>query len=222
MSVNIVTTTSPNYDDLYSNWFKKSLNPEKNNITLHTQFLDLSSFSEFGFGTDSWYFATGSKIKYLLEVMLSQTDEGDYIIYSDADIQFFQPNRITDLIDQARQQNLEYYGMRENDSDYYNTGFMIVKNTEGIRNMLEEAAMCILVKKERLPFADQSIINDQLIAKDLRRDFIPKVYTLWGIQDMTDKDPIFHHAICCKTTQQKLNQMIVVLEKYHKHMSKPV
>ncbi len=207
--VDVVVTTSPNYHDIFK-FFQESITTH--DVRVHVMDLDLMQYAQTSFRSEGWYEATRQKIQSFL-LFLSNRLDLDYVIMSDADIQFFQPNRLHELVTLARIRGLDYYGMREGYAETFNTGFFVIANTERCRAMLAEVVKRLA--KERPEFADQSLINELLLngnKYNLNYDFIPAELYLWG-NGCPNANAIFHHAI---DTGDKVNQLSVVKDMYNK------
>lgn len=202
----ILTVTSKNYTELFD-IFKESLQLETNKqLQLHVLNLNMDSYTTFGFQTDSWYHATTEKIRFTAHFMRDNPDHG-VLIFSDADISFMQPSCVLSvLVRDFIDKDLDYYGMRENTELSYNTGFYIVRNNERVRtffmNVLES------IDGKRLHLQDQTAVNNLIFCSNLKHEFIPLRYTVWGPSDHVRPDSIFHHAVVAFDTTSKIEQII--------------
>ena len=212
----VFTVTSKNYKEL-TDVYLETLAPERNGFNLVLLEMEMSHFKKFGFRTDSWYFAMEKKIEFLVEE-LDKCQQGERIVVSDADIQYFHPARIHDLIRQAQEKDLDWYGMAEGKPNArqprrplknvmkYNGGFYILRVSPNMSRFFKDIAD--KMKAERQPYGDQSLINKMIddSSYGLRHETIPQNMYVWG-DSLPSKDSIFHHAVCTNTNADKLNQM---------------
>ena len=208
--VKLFTVTSPNYSELY-NIFVDTLQPESNNIEIYVANFDIGTNNN---PNDIWHNAMRFKMNYIIEQLKTICEEDEYIILSDADIQFFRPEKVIDLINMAREQNLEYFGMAEATRNEYNGGFTILKNTQQIRDFYQTIYDRISVTKYR--YGDQTVINELLPKSSIKNLKIPKEYVIWGNNIYDKKQSIFHHAVCILAVDGKLKQMEKIRQQFYR------
>ena len=209
--MHVLVTTSANYQPVF-NIFQDSI--KHSSVELHIVNLDLSQYTDISFQSDGWYDALRQKIKYVIEFMKYNRDI-EYFIVSDADIQYFSPGRLRELLVSARDRELDFYGMRESGWETYNGGFYVISNNDKCRNLLEEVATELMHQKPA--FGDQTLINDILFNGNkykIRHDFIPAELYLWG-DGCPTQTAIFHHAVCTSTVDDKIRQLRAVRERYN-------
>lgn len=201
----VVVTTSKNYQQVFD-IFLNSIQSSKV-VKLHVYNVDLSDYKSFDFQSDGWYAACQIRISNLISFM-KENPTIDYVVHSDADIQYFKPDSLVLLIDEARNRQIDYFGMRENDSQYVNGGFFIIRNNKKclsfLQYVVDELQHC------KPYFADQTVINDVLIDNprfDMKIDIIPANLYIWGDNCATNENVIFHHAVGTNNTQEKINQL---------------
>lgn len=204
--IKVVAATSDNYAPVFDR-FRASLRPFDDGIELLVHSIDMSPYgSHHAFRTDSWYAAVREKMAHLLRVLTSSsTAEGEYVVFTDADIIFYAPHKLPDLVREASERGLEYFGMREGVTREYNTGFMVLRNTERVRELVQEV-VARLTGGERPSLGDQSIINERIGASGVAHAHIDTKHTLWGDGTPT-ADTVLHHAVCCMNVSEKLAQM---------------
>lgn len=207
--LHIVVTTSPNYAQVYK-YFEQSIKGYPGIHVFEYILVDLEGTGHFR--SDSWYHCCRQKISNFEEFLKAHPGV-DYAIMSDADIQYFRPEGLNDLVQQARDQNLDYYGMREQSSDEYNTGFIIARNTDQVHQFLQTVVSKLACSKPA--FADQTIINDML--KDetcgLRHAKICTEYTVFGGDWPITEKTVLHHAVAAPD-DGKPAQLERVLQRY--------
>ena len=208
--IHIIVTSSPNYEDIYS-YFKESLKNRSNNIHIHEFIINMDAYNNDGsFRSDGWYFACRERLRNLLQFIILNPNI-TYVIFSDADINYLNPNNLQNLIKEAESQDLDYYGMREGEDNAFNGGFYVLKNNIKTQRFLNHIIHELIYKKP--DFADQSIINHLLIHNNIyqiKYDFIPVHFYVWGDSEPT-KEAIFHHAVAC---QDKIAQIKKIKDKY--------
>lgn len=217
-TLDIATVTSENFAPLFE-IFTRSLQADELGYRLHVQTPDLSAWSDHRFGSDSWHHAVRVKMRHLLASFDHVADQ-DYLIFSDADVQFFRPERLPDLVAEAAAHGLDFYGMREGNSRGYNTGFMVLRNTPPVRRMVAMVAEALL--RDRPHLGDQKLINDLLRRPDsgIRHAAIAPHRYVWGPGPI-HAGVLFHHAVCCETMAEKLAQMRHVAACVHRDATLP-
>jgi hypothetical protein len=222
----VVTTTSANYAPIFEAAFDSTI--DRSVVDVRVFNTDLSMYTEFGFQTEAWYVGVKAKIDNLLSVMNEQA-EGTYVVMSDADIQFFNTRKIPDLVEHARANALDFYGMEELDTHDFNTGFFVVRNNQNTRDLLN------LSEFKHPSLGDQSIINERLgllnsegneygdFAQRIKYDFIPKKHIIQARNVPVDPSPetiddiMCHHATHVTNTEDKIEQLRWVREWYVAH-----
>jgi hypothetical protein len=208
----IVFCTSINFKKV-TDVFVSSLTPLllSNKVKLYGKIVDFSKFNnEFGFGTKSWRYAIIFKLKYALKIMRKVAGEEEYIVVCDNDIQFLNPIKLLDLVSEAKEKNLDFYGVYEQQSStkkvFYNGGFYILKNSKKVRTFYENFLKRVKVSKNRL--VDQEILTNMLLNEpnELEHKYIPKEYVALGCRGLNINN-IFHHAIGRKLVSGKLKVM---------------
>lgn len=209
----IVVTTSVNYEPVYS-FFRESLRGS-HQVEVHEYIIDMSAFNGIGdFHTDGWYYACRTRIINMLDFMFSNPSV-KHVIFSDADIHFLNPQKLPELVQEAESRNLDYYGMRENNSHQFNCGFIVMKNHKKCHDFLNQVVYRL--DHERLPYADQSVINELLLhgnVHDMTFDFIPNDLVVWGADPQPHPNAIFHHAVCASTVSEKIEQIQYIIQLF--------
>lgn len=216
--LDIATVRSGNFEPLFE-IFSRSLRADELGYRLHVQALDLSGWPEHRFGSDSWHHAVRAKMGHILTSLDRIAGHG-YLIFSDADVQFFRPEQLPDLVADATAHGLDFYGMREGNSRDYNTGFMVLRNTPAIRRMV--ALVAEALGHERPHLGDQALINDLLRRRDsgIRHAAIAPQRYVWGSGPI-HAGVLFHHAVCGETIAEKLTQMRHVAACVHRDPTLP-
>lgn len=214
--IRVVCTTSDNYAEVFA-VFERSLAPcvadGTVEVLLNTLALE-ERFESFGFGADSWHHAILEKLRFALGCLEARIAEDEHVVISDADIQFLQPRKLVDLVAQARERDLEYYGMQEaHQKNVFNGGFYIVKNTPAVRAFLGDVIEGVAAKRNK--YADQEILNKELASGRLRHAAIDTKRCVWGDGRPTP-DAVFHHAVCTVDNAGKLKQFGSVRAKMDK------
>jgi hypothetical protein len=203
MILPIVVNISENYKEIYIKYFLQSLAPIRDRLELHTNFIDTSRFTEFGYETCSWHHCLKEKIKYLLHVLNHTSHE--YIIFSDADVQFLQPHKLDIFIKYAKQKQLDFMGMKEDYSDDYNTGFFVVRVNENMKNFF---STIVYIMTHDDSANDQTVFNKLIAAFPnlIKHEPIPGYYYFWATV-CHGLCPIFHHAVATRNVNEKMQQM---------------
>ena len=201
--------TSDNMSEVYA-VFHRSIQSllEAGRLVLHVRRLEgmdaQMAAHGAGFGTESWRWAILSKLRYVVEALHTRVDDGAYVLVSDIDIQYLRPDGLFELVEHMRRDGLQYYGMREGDTDGYNGGMYMLHNCAVVRTMM--ARVLARAEAEHHPYVDQEIINALLAEGAVRHAKIPAAYCVWGDGRPTDI-AVFHHAVCTHGAQDKLRQL---------------
>ncbi len=212
--IKLLYVWSDNMIILRDNFLKSISSLDTYTYKICDHYIDLLKFTDnkFGFRTESWHYCLLEKIRYISRTLDTEPDDA-YIVCSDIDIQFFNPSVIDDLIQDAQDQQLEYYGMYEDNKRVkYNGGFYVLKASKRTRDFYHHIVKCL--EERSYPFGDQDIINAD-IDKYLgdRHQQIPASLTLWGGHGVKQTHA-FHHAVFAKGMHDKVPQLISVFKDY--------
>lgn len=213
--IHIATVVTENYASISEYFFKSIQNDAR--IKLHLKKLDMDQFNNDGsFRSPGWYFLCVEKVRHLYNTMLSIPDV-DYVINSDADVQYFNIDTLMHLIASARSRQLDFFGMREDAKEEFNGGWYIIKNDEKMHNFLQAVIKALEI--ESYPYADQTVINNFIFDKrrpkqfKVSYDFIPREYYVWGDGIPKTAQVAFHHAV---NTNDKIGQLQKVRDLYYR------
>lgn len=217
----VICYSTPNYETL-TRVFKNSLHNigVKNDRVLHKfDIPDNNLMKNTGFRTNLFLHCIINKIKFIVDKLKENREKYEYYICSDCDI-WFLPNR-KHLWDELENfiQNSDYdiYFMREFNRDIINGGFYIIKS-RNIQLMIDfmENIYNVLVNtpKDQLPYYfEQDIINNNLYK--IKSTFIPNEYVIWGDTIYDCNKSLFHHAVCCNDTDDKITQIKKIKEIFN-------
>lgn len=205
--------STPNYDALTSIFLKSLIDTSvnKKNIIhkLDEPPKDLTAHT--GFQSNLWYHCANRKIDHLINTLKDQKNKFEYYIFSDCDIQFFKNKGIlwNNLFYYIKRSNAGIFFTRENNTDDLNCGFYIIKN-KNIDKVIDYFSYVYKIilssKKKDIPYGEQTIINNT--KHILNYGFIPKKYYIYGnFFDNKKNTALFHHAVCCRDVDDKINQM---------------
>ncbi|GAX84763.1 hypothetical protein CEUSTIGMA_g12185.t1 [Chlamydomonas eustigma] len=190
--VRMLTSTSPNYKPLFD-VFMGTLRPEANNIDLRV--LQLEPKARGTFRTQGWQLALQAKIEFVCRELAAASEEPDdgynrWLVVSDADIQFFAPWRIMDLIEQAKTLGIQFYGMTEGglhaqtqpqQTLQFNGGFYVIRSCPAITSLF----MDVLATLRTTPFGpsypafgDQTVLNELMPKSGVRYGHLDVVRVL--------------------------------------------
>ena len=174
-----------------------------------------------GFQTDLWYYCVRNKIKHLINVLTDTCDNltntcdsltnTQYFIFTDCDIVYIKKNmdEWNNLENFIINENNDIFFMRENTSNDVNSGFFIIKNNDNIKNIInffiEVLENFDKTDKKKMPFGDQSIINN--LKNKINYSFIPNDYVIFGTTIYNKNKSLFHHAVCCRNVDDKILQI---------------
>jgi hypothetical protein len=143
-------------------------------------------FENTGFQTELWYYCIRNKINHLINVLKNYDGLNNikYFIFTDCDIIYIKKNinEWYNLENYIQNENKDIHFMREGSSDNVNSGFFIIKNNDNITNIINffvEVLQTIdTTEKVKMPFGDQSIINN--LKNKINYGFIPNDYVVFG------------------------------------------
>jgi Nucleotide-diphospho-sugar transferase len=232
--IHVYTSTSPNYKKVFDLFYDSiTLNP---NIILHVGEIDTSQFTEFDFRTESYYYCCYMRFKNFGDFLEENKDllADQYVVMTDADIQFFKTELFFELADEAKARNLDVYGMREYRADYYNGGFYFLRNNEGVRKLIK-AVTDGQLEEPRPEWADQYLMNKFLkentfgLNHAMIDKYIVQGYCQKGFCEMTTSKLLLHHATHTTGVEGglgedkkfgKVHQMKMIREIYNKLVEK--
>lgn len=215
--------STPNYSEL-TEIFLKSLESIGAKHISH-KLDNPPKFEGTGFRTDLWYYCVRNKINHLIDTLTNHmgSKEYDYFIFTDCDIVYIAHNKSewANLESYVLSQPTNICFMRENTREReVNTGFFIMKNNEGIREILDFFAEVLHImdtsKKNDMPFGDQSIINN--IKHKIAHSYMPVEYVVFGTVIYNKDKCLMHHAVCCNDVDEKIAQVNTIkstLEEYY-------
>jgi hypothetical protein len=207
-----IYTTYSNSHKVFLPWFNtiKEVEPK-----LTPVYIETDQICESGvFNATNWNAATRQKIHTLLEISHSTND--DYFIFSDPDIQFFEP--IWDFGSKA----LEHHDIAFQ-NDYLSgqcTGFFYCRNNKKTKQLFLEA-----LKVHHQYRDDQESIQAALnLTPELKHAFLPKEYFTYGMfqndlwhNECEFKLPaniVMHHANWTVGIENKLELLKAVRRNY--------
>ncbi len=215
----IICYSTPNYETLANICLTslESIGVPKQNIIHKVDHPPEDLMRTTGFMTDLFYYCICHKVEHLIETLRTFSNEYEYYISLDMDIWFIKKhthlwmdleNYITQYSDK------DVFFMRENGMADANGGFFIIKND----NILDVIAWLQHVYDEllRRPRKDLPMLEQQLINETkhiIRYEFIPDEYVIWGKRIYNPDRALFHHAVCCYDTGDKLCQIGQVKKK---------
>lgn len=209
----IISYSTPNYDPVTEIFLSslKKLNVKEENIEHKLENLDHLANST-GFRTPIWYLCILNKVKHVVDILkkYENVKRHCYFVFSDCDIWFIEKNQhewnhLKHLIDSS---NKELFFMREEGKHEVNSGFYIIKNNDNLPNVIryfENVVNIMQNNKENYRGEDQVVINSTL--HKMNWGFIPNDYVVWGNNIYNRNKTLFHHAVCCRDVNDKVNQI---------------
>ena len=212
--------STPNYSKL-TNLCLNSLHEINVNNINHMKDNISILFEKTGFRTELWYYCIRNKINHLINVLKNYDGLNNikYFIFTDCDIIYIKKNinEWYNLENYIQNENKDVYFMREGETNNVNSGFFIIKNNGNITNIINffvEILQTIdTTEKVKMPFGDQSIINN--LKSKINYGFIPNDYVVFGTNIYNSNKSLFHHAVCCIDVDDKIlqiNKIKVVFE----------
>jgi hypothetical protein len=201
--LHIATVVTDGYKHISKYFFDSITNDHR--IKLHVANIDVTNYNGVAtFRTPGWYHVCKNKVMHLLHTMRAYPHI-DYIILSDADVQYFNKETLFEIVRDAKIKNLDFYGMREDNKQEFNTGWYIIRNNGLMKDVLESVINTL--QTETPPFADQTVINHLIFHDDkfnIAYEFIPRGAYIWGNGKPQSSHVAFHHAVA---TDDKVKQL---------------
>lgn len=169
-----------------------------------------------GFRTDLWYYCVRNKINHLITVLNNRDSLTDikYFIFTDCDIIYIKKhmNEWYNLEHHIVNENKDIYFMSEETGPDVNSGFFIIKNNSNIKSIIDffiEVLHTIdTTEKDKMPSGDQTIINN--LKHKINYGVVPIDYVIYGTIIYNINKSLFHHAVCCKDVDEKIEQINIV------------
>jgi len=223
----IISYATPNYqvltDNFYSSLYQLGM-IKQHNISFKLDMVDNNLMKKTGFMTDLFYHCIINKVKNVIDKLNENKNKYKYYISSDLDIWFLQNrNHIWDELESyINKNNKAIYFMREDRTDLINGGFFIIKNEyldESIKFLEKVYYLLLNTPRNELPFLEQTVINN--IKHEIMIDFIPNDYVIWGHMIYNNNKALFHHAVCCNDSENKITQINNIKKIFYKNAPMP-
>jgi hypothetical protein len=181
---------------------------------IHTIVRELDQECPTGtFAEEGWKITTARKFDFILEE-LDKAEEGELLIFSDIDVQFFRP--ISTFAEKALANHDIVF-----QNDYYGhacTGFFYMRNIAEVRKLISAARMIIPQWRD-----DQEAMNKILPTWEGRYGLLPPqfftfgmFYQHWDGQDQFPLPPgiVMHHANWVKGIEKK-RELLNIVKNIH-------
>lgn len=188
----------------------KEMGVNDNDIYHKLDDIDISNY-KIEFQSPFWYYCVKNKIKHFIDILERIKNKYQYFIISDCDIRYYRhnKNKCKNLEKYINDNNNNIFFMKEYKSKDINSGFFIIKNNDidisiaFLKKTYELLSTNNINKK--YPYGDQSVINK--IKNEIKYDFIPNKYVVWGTYIYNKKYALLHHSVCAKNVEEKIIQM---------------
>ena len=222
----IISYSTPNYKILTDNFLSSlyELNIDRKNINHKLDIIDKELMKNTGFMTDLFYYCIIQKVKNVIDKLYENKNKYEYYISSDCDIWFFKnkDHFWNELEDYIVNNDYALTFMREDRTELINGGFFIISN-KYLNNsiiFLERVYELLLnTPRHEIPFLEQTIINN--IKNEINFGFIPNEYVIWGNVIYNKEKSLFHHAVCCNDTEDKITQINEIKKIFYKNSPLP-
>ena len=163
-------------------------------------------------GTESFGKLMRKKIQFIIDTV--EKNQGDIIIFSDIDIQFF--GKCTKLIETAIENNDILFQSENWPEKRINAGFIVTRCNDRTLSFFKSVSN---IKLESLKFFEQSamskILKDGIV--DLKWDILPSQFWAMSHQKNPPLDIVLHHANCTAPTVRDgkpIGSMELKIEQY--------
>lgn len=143
------------------------------------------------FGSPGFIKLLRHKMEYLIELI--QENFGNIIIWSDVDIQFFNP--CTDLINACMADHDILFQAERWPEKEINSGFMVIRCNASTLVLFEHV---LKAKMEEMRHIDQTAINNVLNSNciNIKWDVLPQQFWAFSHGPVPPRDVVMHHANC--------------------------
>lgn len=225
--LNVIIT----YNKLFRGMAYASCSSLKNkNIFVHLNYVDVSTKNNQGYKSSSWYQCLDKKIKFANK-KFEEMEYGEILCVSDADVHYFDSDKVFEVKQYMKNKNLSLIGASENypeNTGYINCGLIFVQKNDETQNFFKRI-IDLIDENESLPnpkkgatggnLDEQDIIN--IISKDLRYELLSPIkfpmmcYIDHVIKTERKTDIALVHATCSytlKEKEQKIDEIISRLD----------
>jgi hypothetical protein len=210
----IICYSTPNYSKMTNKFLEhiRGLQMIEDSQLIH-KYDDIGNNDKDGFRTEIWYTSVLNKMIHMLDILKTRSNsEMKYFIFTDCDVIFIKENKSywIDLETSINTSEKDIFFMREGfSSSDVNSGFYIIKNNNKLTTIIEFFEKVILNFKQRsnssMQLGDQTIINE--LKSELNYGYIDNDYVIFGANIYNVNKALVHHAVCCTTVDQKLDQI---------------
>jgi hypothetical protein len=217
----IISYSTPNYEKLTSLYLTslKNLGLKEENIKHKLDAYDTSIFKNEGFQSDLWYYAVTNKIQHLITVLdnFKNVEKYKYFIFSDCDVTFIEKNKaVWGELKKFIDYDINDIFFMSDINKTVNSGFYIIKNNLNIRYIISffKNVLTALLNRDKktMELGDQTIINEMLI--HINYQHIPIDFVVYGTQIYNHEKSLFHHAVLCKSIDEKVNQINYIQNRF--------
>jgi hypothetical protein len=210
--IKLVGVWSDNFKNIYD-IYNKSIEKYLDYFEVCLCKIDLKEFNVFGFGTPSWYEAAVQKLDFIIK-NLNELREGELLVFNDLDIQYLNPMNTFRVLDFMECKKLDFCGTKEFDSDKYNGGYYILRNTKNIIKLICSIKEELKLKKPK--YADQDILNEIIHDANINHALMPREFFINGPHGGITQEAIMHHTTYADTVHDKIVQMKMIYSNYFK------
>lgn len=217
----IISYSTPNYEKLTSLYLTslKNLGLKEENIKHKLDSYDNTIFKNHGFQTDLWYYSVTNKIQHLITVLenFKNVETHKYFIFSDCDVTFIEKNKaVWGELKKFIDYDINDIFFMSDINKTVNSGFYIIKNNLNIRYIISffKNVLTALLNRDKktMELGDQTIINEMLI--HINYQHIPIDFVVYGTQIYNHEKSLFHHAVLCKSIDEKVNQINYIQNRF--------
>lgn len=175
----------------------------------------INNISSSGFRSKEWYYFVRKKIELLKEAY-DLCKDGDIIGLVDADIQFFNSQKVIEIWQNMKKSSYFYVGQAEMccnnnlktllfepKNESANTGFFLIKKSKEISRFLDDVLSKNFIEKS---LGDQTAINESLNYLSIKRALLnPCVFCHGGCG--FSPNAAYQHATGAFNLEQKISQL---------------
>lgn len=187
------------------------------------------------FGNKEWFHSLWQKTERISHI-LGQTPNR-YSLFIDIDVFIYNEKKLVDFL-QKTAQDSTFIAMQEDNRNEINSGFLWIKSTPKNRKLFRDSSRILKwynklpspmhkiylwmnIRLTKLVLADQTLINDLIIRREIRPSLIGDKNCCWG-KNEAKKHHLFHHAVCAKDQEEKISLLQNQYKKFQRLTAKSV
>ncbi len=182
---------------------------------------------ETAFGNEGWFYSLLLKTKKVVQIL--EQNRGKHCLILDIDIYIYNEVGLFQFL-LERAEHSSFTAMQEDTRNELNGGFLWIRSNEVNRKLFKDTSRILQgyiklpsplrqiyllykVGLTKLFLADQTLLNQLVMKRKIKVDFISTKYCCWG-KNQVEASHLFHHAVCTKNEKEKIDLLTHHLQKF--------